>query len=150
MPVTLTSDDFPLSSAQVSALWQATCRSQNSDDVVVSIRCVSEAEIQSLNKRYRGHDTPTNVLTFSYPPDRALGAESEGHDVALCLVVAQREAQRHTVKITDYVALLLVHAFLHVLGMDHEQSEEQDRATRQHEEKILAACGFARLNLAGV
>lgn len=150
MPVALTSDDFPLSLEQVSVLWEAAVRRQNTDDALVCIRCVSELEIQSLHKQYRGHDRPTNVLTFSYPLDRTLGNESEGHDVALCLAVAQQEAQQHNLKITDYVALLLVHAFLHVLGMDHEQSEEQDAATRQAEQAILATAGFTPLNLAGL
>lgn len=150
MSVTLTGDDFPLSLEQVTNLWQATCRSQNTEDVLVSVRCVSESEIQSLHKQYRGHDKPTNVLTFSYPPDTTLGEGSESHDVALCLAVAEQEAKQYGVETADYAALLLAHAFLHVLGMDHEQSAEQAMATRQAEQKILAACGFTPLNLAGL
>lgn len=150
MPVTLLSDDFPLSPEKITVLWQQAVKLRGADEASVSIRSVSEVDMQSLNKQYRGHGKPTNVLTFSYPLDERLGEESGSHDVALCLAVAEREARQHGVQLADYVALLLVHAFLHVLGMDHEQSEEQDQAMRQHEERILANCGFTPLNLAGL
>lgn len=148
MPVSVESADFPLPVGAVRALWQATLTWRLANDAVVAVRSVSEADIQSLNKQYRGVNAPTNVLTFSYPPDGRLGQESASHDVALCVTVAEKEARHHAVELSAYVALLVTHAFLHVLGMDHEQSEKQDEATREAEQAILVQCGWPPLNLA--
>lgn len=128
----------PLKSTDVDQLWLETIGLRRHTDDQVNVRCVSEEEIRRLNQRYRGKETPTNVLTFSY---------SSEHDVALCLSVAEREAEERGVSFRDYVALLLTHAFLHVTGMDHERSPLSAARTKQAEEKILQQAGFLNLTL---
>lgn len=134
MPISLQDGDFPLPRKDVSRLWRETIAYRNFTDDQVNIKCVSLEEIRTLNKHYRRKDKPTNVLTFSYEDE---------HDVVLCLPLAEAEASGRGVKLRDYAALLLVHAFLHATGMDHEQSEEEARQTGAAEQKILQAAGFS-------
>lgn len=115
-----------------SKLWQATRTYRDFPDDQVNVRVVSENEIRELNKKYRGKDKSTNVLTFNYDGE---------HDIAVCLEVAQREAKEKGVSEWDYVAWLLVHAFLHATGMDHEKSEEEAREMEQAEREILTKAG---------
>lgn len=128
------SENFPLHLEEVEQLWRETKRVRNFPDEAVNIKCVSEEDVRTLNKQYRHKDALTNVLTFSYDNE---------HDIALCLPVAEQEAKERGVELRDYVALLLVHAFLHVTGMDHERSEEEARRTKYEEQNILAEAGFA-------
>lgn len=134
MNIDLVCEDFPLAEQKVADLLNAACAHVHEDDGMVHIQCVSKKEIQEMNKKYREKDAPTNVLTFSY--------DEMDHDVALCMDVANKEADERGVSINNYVALLLVHAFLHVLGMDHEKSVEEEDATIALEQKILSECGF--------
>jgi len=139
MPVSIQCPaDFPVAIDEVTALWQRTQEVRKHGDDVVSVRCVTEEEIQKLNKTYRVKDAPTNVLTFSYDGE---------HDVALCIDVAQREADAQNISARDYFALLLTHAFLHVTGMDHERSAEEEITTQQMEQDILSSCGFSKISL---
>lgn len=138
MPVHLQDSQLPLSSAEVTQLWQVTIASQHFPDEMVGVACVDRAAIQRLNAQYRHKDKPTNVLTFSYRPE---------HDIVLSLEVAAQEALEREMSLRDYVALLLVHAFLHATGLDHEQSAEAADQMRQTERQILANCGFAITNL---
>lgn len=136
-------DNFPLTVHELDNLWQSSRVLMMMQDDDVAMRCVSEKEIQSLNKTYRGKDAPTNILTFSY------AAEGE-HDIAICLDVARAEAVERALPIRDYVALLVVHGFLHVCGMDHEESKKSSTAMKEKEREILLACGFVPQALSDV
>ncbi|MEK7557040.1 MAG: rRNA maturation RNase YbeY [Patescibacteria group bacterium] len=145
MPTNLQCDDCPLEAAQVELLWEKTRQLRQFSDDQVNIKCVSEEEIRTQNRQYRGKDKATNVLTFSYPSTSS-GQVSE-HDVSLCLTVAQREAAEQGVQLRDYVALLLAHAFLHATGLDHERSRKEALATAEAEAQVLAHAGFLHISL---
>ncbi len=150
MTVQVQCPDLPLSLEETQRLWQAVIDWCAVSDEAVSVRCVSQATIQQLNKQYRRQDRPTNVLTVSYPPwpDKAAGTgvPSE-HDVTICLAVAQREATQRKVALRDYVGLLLAHAFLHAAGLDHERSPAEAAKMQQAEQEILRKAKLAPLNL---
>lgn len=133
MSVSVQCDNFPLLVGEVAVLWRETVARRQYPDELVTVRCVGEREIWHLNRQYRKKDEPTNILTFSY---------SKEHDVALCLPVAEREAGLQKKELRGYVARLLVHAFLHATGMDHEKSKREAAVTKETEKDILAAAGF--------
>ncbi len=124
---------LPLTNAEVQQLWLATTAKRQVTDNPVTVRCVSEQEMVELNVTYRKQSSPTNVLTFSYEDE---------HDVALCLAVAQREASDRGVDLRDYVALLVVHAFVHATGLDHEHSTQAAEKVVAMEKDILNAAGY--------
>lgn len=141
MPISLQCDThFPVSEKDARLLWSSTVRFQHCSDDVVTVRCVSSVEIQRLNRQYRNKDAPTNVLTFTYPASSGDG--SQEHDIALCLTVAKREAHDRHTAVHDYVALLLVHAFLHAAGLDHESSSDAAQRYAHAEREILSDAGF--------
>lgn len=136
-------ENFPLTKNELHSLWESARTLLQMSDDEVTMRCVSGEEIQRLNKEYRNKDVPTNILTFSYA--------SEGeHDIALCMEIASEEARSRTIALRDYVALLVVHALLHVCGLDHEESEKSSRAMQEKEREILLACGFVPQALSDV
>lgn len=136
MPVIIQCDGesgFPLTDGQVSEMWDGVRSRRNHKDETIVVRCVPEAEISRLNEKYRGGRGATNVLTFSY------GNE---HDVTLCLEVAEREAAEHNSGMSDYVGLLLVHAFLHATGLDHEKSAGDADKMKTIERRVLVDIGL--------
>jgi probable rRNA maturation factor len=124
-----------LDEQKVRKMWQLIAREYERREDVVTVQCVSEEQIKVLNKRYRGKDRSTNVLTFSYSEDE--------HDISLCLAVAEREAEQRGIVLGEYVATLLAHAFLHVVGMDHG-STESEKEMRLVEMKFLSEAGFIK------
>lgn len=135
MPVLSQCEVFPLTTTEIATLWEAVLSRTAFPDEIVSMQCVTEEEIVSLNATYRKKNTPTNILTFSY------GDEGE-HDIAISLDVARRESSERGIPLREYTALLVVHGLLHVTGMDHEQSEEASDRMQQLERDILLASGF--------
>jgi probable rRNA maturation factor len=96
----------------------------------MAVVLTDDAEIQALNRRYRGVDEPTDVLAFaeSEPTDPFV-TSPEGEDylgeVFVSLPRAEEQAQEEGHSVEEELALLVVHGTLHLLGYDHEVDEER-------------------------
>ena len=91
-------------------------------DASLTVRFVDEAEGRELNRRYRGRDRATNVLTFPYDMPGRLEA-----DIVICLPVVRAEAREQGKRFEDHLAHLLVHGVLHAQGHDHDDEDEARR-----------------------
>jgi probable rRNA maturation factor len=89
---------------------------------------------RTLNRRFRGKDRSTNVLSFDGAPD-GLG------DVVLALETVQAEAESQGKSLVDHVAHLVVHGVLHLMGHDHVGAAEARRMERL-EREILTGLGI--------
>jgi len=87
----------------------------------VGLAFLDDAAIRSLNRRYRRHDQPTDVLSFPSLADGCLG------DLAISLDTARRQARRHRHSLETEVKVLLLHGLLHLVGWDHETDRGQMR-----------------------
>lgn len=105
----------------------------------LTIRIVDEAESQALNRRYRGKDKPTNVLSFPYDGEM-LDVAILG-DLVICAPVVASEATDQGKDVRAHWAHMIVHGCLHLLGYDHEIESEAD-AMEQLEREILGKLGF--------
>ena len=106
----------------------------------LSLRIVDRDEIRDLNRRYRGRDKATNVLSFpaDLPPDlpfRHLG------DIVICAAVVADEAREQQVDSAAHWAHMVVHGVLHLLGHDHEEDAEAERMETL-ETRALAQLGW--------
>jgi len=87
----------------------------------VTVALVSDREIRDLNRRFRGVDTSTDVLSFPNLDPRAPGPLLG--EVAIARGVAKRQARAagHS-ELTEWRVLAL-HGLLHLLGYDHERDD---------------------------
>ena len=96
----------------------------------LSVRIVGEDESRRLNREYRGNNRPTNVLSFPADLETLPGlppqAASHLGDLVLCAPVIGAEAAEQGKTAHDHWVHLLVHGFLHLLGFDHQNSDEAD------------------------
>ena len=95
----------------------------------LTIRIVGRKEGLSLNRKFRGKDGPTNVLTF------------HTGDVVLCHPVIRDEAKQQGKALRAHYAHLVVHGALHFRGYDHEKKRDAERMERE-EARILRRLGF--------
>jgi probable rRNA maturation factor len=93
-------------------------------DADLSITFLGPDTMRRLNRRYKGHDEPTDVIAFTLdtPDRRTVG------DVYLCAAVAARQARRHGVSRRQELIRLIVHGVLHVLGHDHPDGDARLRS----------------------
>jgi probable rRNA maturation factor len=98
------------------------------DDAELSVWLCDDQEIRELHRQYLGQDTPTNVISFSQREGEFGELEPEMlGDVVISFETARREAVAAGQSLDDYLAYLLIHGVLHLLGYDHE-GENANRA----------------------
>ena len=134
------------SSAALAALAQAVLGEEGSLGSF-SLALVGEADMTDLNRRYRGEEGPTDVLSFPESADEdswpAAAPENHGEEdfvarpflgeVVICPAVVRRYAAEEGTTPGHQLGWTVVHGTLHLLGYDHEQ----DRGEMRAREKVL-------------
>ena len=85
----------------------------------ITLRVVDELEGRALNRKFRGKDYPTNVLTFVYDDTNPISG-----DVVICAPVVEREAAAQHKDLVTHYAHLTLHAALHFQGHEHERGSD--------------------------
>jgi probable rRNA maturation factor len=116
--------------------WASAALGRRAAGAELAVRVVKAAESQRLNARYRGRNSPTNVLSFPVPdlPGSApqpRGATRPLGDLVICASVVRAEARQQHKAIKAHRAHLVIHGALHLLGYDHEQDDEARRMERR-------------------
>jgi probable rRNA maturation factor len=111
----------------------------------LSLRVVGLSAARRLNRRYRGRDYATNVLSFPPSPiptsitaprrPKLLG------DLLLCAPVLKREARAQGKALPAHWAHMVVHGTLHLLGFQHERVSDA-RKMQRRERRLLQQLGF--------
>ena len=101
---------------------QITLMQEQIEAAALSILLTDDAEIQEMNRDYRGEDRPTDVLSF------AAGDELEPYlgDIAISVETAVSQAEHAGHDLVEELQLLAVHGTLHLLGYDHLHPAEKD------------------------
>jgi len=77
----------------------------------------SSYELRALNRRFRGKDQPTDVLSFVPDPDFVRGLAG---DIAISAEIAKQNARRLGHSTAQEIKILVLHGVLHLAGYDHE------------------------------
>ena len=116
----------------------------------ISVTFVDNEEIHALNREFREKDKPTDVLSFplfeaceGFEEDPAIGAVALG-DIVISAERAWEQAEEFGHSFAREVCFLAVHSTLHLLGYDHETSEEDEKYMNDTQEAILAKMGLRR------
>lgn len=109
-------------------------------DASLTVRIVDAREGAALNRRWRGKQGPTNVLSFPAAGLAEVAPALLG-DIVLCAPVLKAEAAAQKKTIAAHCAHLLVHGTLHLLGYDHDKPRQAATMERL-ETELLAELEF--------
>ena len=96
----------------------------------ISVLLGSDDEVRALNRRFRGRDRATNVLSFPSGAAPWPGGPPPLGEIALAGATVRREAEEQQKTLHDHLCHLVVHGTLHLLGFDHRTEEEAARMER--------------------
>ncbi len=99
----------------------------------ISLAFLGPARMRKINKKYRGKNKVTNVLSFS---ENEISFKNLG-EIIICLREIKKSSQRINISFEKELARVLIHGILHLLGYDHEKSEEEARKMEEREEYYL-------------
>jgi probable rRNA maturation factor len=131
--------------------WLGRCRrftakvlkARGIDRWELSILLTDDGTIRELNRRYRGVDWPTDVLSFPQKPDQKTTGTIPAGDIVISLETMARNARARLIPEEEELKRLLIHGILHLEGMDHGDEEsgmirlQEDILTRLKKERIF-------------
>ena len=105
----------------------------------VSILLTKDKDIRLLNKEFRSIDQPTDVLSFpqNQDEDPSIPGEKVLGDIAVSVDTAKIQANKHGLILKEEIVLLLIHGILHLLGYDHEVSEQEEKKMRSKTRELF-------------
>lgn len=121
----------------------------------IDITVVDADTIREMNAEYRSKDSVTDVLSFPMyefyngEPREELDEEPDTGcvmlgDMILCYTRACEQAKEFGHSAARECGYLTTHSMLHLLGYDHERSDEDTRLMRSKEEEYMNAIGLTR------
>ncbi|KAK9273734.1 hypothetical protein L1049_018544 [Liquidambar formosana] len=110
--------------------------------VELSVLLCNDEFIRKLNKEWRDEDHATDVLSMSqHIPDLKLPILMLG-DIVISVETAAIQAEERGHTLIDEIRILMVHGLLHLLGFDHEISDEAEAEMEKEEELLLRSLGW--------
>ena len=107
---------------------------------------VDKDTIQQINNDYRGIDKVTDVITFALMENQDeifMEAIDELGDVFICIDRAIEQANDYGHSIEREIGFLAVHGYLHLIGYDH-MNEEDEKVMFGKQEEILVKANLLR------
>ena len=121
---------LPVDEARLSALARHTLEEEGiAGSAELSVLLVDGGHIKRLNARFAGNDYATDVLAFPMMEDD--DTNSMLGDVVIAPDIAQQNAEKIGHPLGDELEVLLVHGTLHLLGYDHQRTEDKARMDRR-------------------
>ncbi len=105
------------------------------DNVEMTIVLCGNDEIRNYNRDFRGKDYPTDVLSF--PDGDRVGRYVYLGDIIISIDKVYEQSGEFEVKPFEEFVRLLVHGILHLLGYDHETSEEDEKVMMEIQDRII-------------
>ncbi len=132
----------PRASAAIRRAIAVAAKTASTSGGELAIVLTDDSEMRVLNRRWRGKDQPTNVLSFpAASPRRGRGVPRLLGDIVIAYETTAREAAAERKQFLHHLSHLAVHGYLHLLGYDHERDEEA-AAMEGLEAKVLARLGL--------
>jgi probable rRNA maturation factor len=111
----------------------------------MTVKIVDHDESAALNYRYRHKHGSTNVLSFTAECPASIMEKLNCYllgDLVICAPLVQQEAMQQQKTLMFHWAHMIVHGVLHLLGYDHEDSQEA-LVMEKLEVKLMQQLGFA-------
>lgn len=125
-----------IDSSALKTLARAVLDSIGRHEATLDLTFIRDRAMRKLNRVYRGIDTSTDVLSFSY---QEAGAASEHlGDVLIAVETAEKYAQELSIDFQRELEHLVIHGTLHLAGYDHETDNgEMNRLERRLRRQLL-------------
>lgn len=128
--------------AMVSQVLKALKKERTSE---VDIIFMGDASIKKLNKRYKGRDIPTDVLSFGIDGREFMRKRVLG-EIFISLDTARRNAKLFGVAFEDEIMRCVIHGILHLFGYDDGTRDEKDRMWHKQEGLLKELCNRENLS----
>src|SRR5580698_3079891 len=114
----------PVAGVSAAALTRFVALAQRSAGLggAVDVLLDGSPDLRALNRRFRGKNQATDVLSFPAGDGPRNGFAG---DIAISVDIAKQNARRLGHTAADEIKILCLHGLLHLAGFDHERDQGQ-------------------------
>ena len=121
------------------------CNDEGLDNILFNVIIIDNDRIRELNRKYRNIDRETDVISFALEDDKTFNLEEIRvlGDIYISIEKARSQALEYGHSFKRELSFLAVHGFLHLLGYDHMEKEDEEIMFKKQEE-VLARYEITR------
>lgn len=138
--------DYEISeTSDMKKVLEIAIKEEELNDVEFNVILVDNNYIHELNKNYRKIDRETDVITFALEDNEEVNEEEHRllGDIYISVDKAKSQALEYGHSFKREICFLAVHGFLHLLGYDHMEKEEE-KVMFARQELILNETGITK------
>lgn len=131
---------FKIDGKSFSQVAKKVLKGENRRTETISLVFVNEQEIKKLNKKFRGKDKATDVLSFELSDqDKPVLNKKNRYlgEVVICPQVVKQNSKKDKLIFEKELLKVFIHGILHLLGYEHEKSKNSEKIMNEKQEKYL-------------
>lgn len=127
-----------ISTRQFLKIGEKVLAAQKRENFWFSLTFVGAVKMRALNRKHRGQDKPTDVLSFEIKgQDKYSDSSKFLGDIIICPNQVRINAPNNNRTYGQELDLVFIHGILHLLGYDHEKDEKRAKQMERLQEKYL-------------
>ena len=130
--------DKEIDTKELASVIEFACKHLNIENPLLNIVIVDNEKIREINRKYRGKDAVTDVISFAF--EEVSDVKYDGvrflGEIYISYERCESQASDYGHSVRREFCYLAVHGLLHLLGYDHIK-EEDKKVMRALEEEIL-------------
>lgn len=145
MDITLsTRIQLPFSVVLFKKNVESVLMSLKKKNALLSIHFIGDKKMTALNKKYRGKNKTTDVLSFAQQEGEFCGDKNDLGDIFICIAQVKRQAKEYKISFEEELYRMTIHGILHVLGYDHMEEKEAKKMFLKQEKLLLNVYGYKK------
>ena len=131
--------------SQLKEFLLQVAKDEKLDNIIYNVIIVDNEQIHEINREYRGIDRPTDVISFALEDDKTFNRTDIRvlGDIYISIDKVRSQSVEYGHSFKRELYFLAVHGFLHLLGYDHMEKDDEEKMFKKQEE-VLSRYGIER------
>jgi len=123
---------------ELKELLVSVAKDEGLENILFNVIIIDNSRIREINREYRNIDRETDVISFALEDDKTFNLEEFRvlGDIYISIDKARSQAMEYGHSFKRELSFLAIHGFLHLLGYDHIEKEEEEVMFKKQEEVL--------------
>ncbi len=133
-----TEEDLEKELEELKTLLVNVSKDEGLDNILFNVIIIDNNRIREINREYRNIDRETDVISFALEDDKTFNLEEIRvlGDIYISIEKARSQAKEYGHSFKRELSFLAIHGFLHLLGYDHMEKEDEEIMFKKQEEVL--------------
>ena len=124
--------------SELKELLVNVAKDEGLENILFNVIIIDNSRIREINREYRNIDRETDVISFALEDDKTFNLHEIRvlGDIYISIDKAKSQALEYGHSFKRELSFLAIHGFLHLLGYDHMEKEEEEIMFKKQEEVL--------------